>query len=947
MKKTEEMDYKNESDEESCSGTNSLIVSKKELKLRENEEDQEVDNKDVKKDEECLNSDSDDDAADDDDGKENNDDHMNVNEDNDNDNDNDDDDDVGDDDDDANEAEIKALEALLAENPYDYSSHIKLIKKFQMMGELERLRNARENMSSMYPLSSELWLSWLRDEMKLAVSSEEKAEVVKLCERAVKDYLCVQVWMEYLQFSIGNMDNEKDGVKNVRALFESALTSAGLHIIKGAVIWEAYREFEAVLLALIDPTNESEKKQQLSTIGNLFRRQLACPLLDMEKTYEEYETWRAGDGAEATLLDNLVLIGYERALEMLNNRLPYEEKIVSSRKENELLDAYKEYLSYEKIHGDPGRVTVLYERAVADLSLEVSLWVDYINYLENNIKIESVLNKAYEKASRNVPWCSTIWQKWIRAYEKWERPVLDINNLFEKSLIMGFSEAKDYRDLWMKYLEYLCRRLNDNINTKCTEIEKQKTHLRNTFNKACEHLAKMFGLDGDPNGIILQYWARMEAIHENMERARSLWTDILSLGHSATASYWLEYISLERFYGDSKHLRKIYKRALNSVKDCPEIVANCWLNFERDGGTLEQVEYCEMRIQEKMAKLEEEKSSKAKQASVKKESFGQARKGIRRKADDISKWKNLGVSSSKIIKVEEKNEFKLRESRLNLDKSYCGEEVNQSTEDQPPPGFKASENEKTDTNREVDDKLTVFISNLDYTAIEDEVRDALQPVGPITLVKMVKDYKGRNKGYCYVQLSNTEAVEKALTLDRTPIKGRPMFISRCDPNKSTRASGFKYNSTLEKNKLFVKGLPITTTTEDLDKIFNIHGKLKDVRLVTYRNGHSKGLAYVEYFNETDAAKALLATDGMNIDNKEISVAISQPPERKKEEVFHGKSLGSSTVSRTTFGVPKTLLSMVPRNVMISSNNTNKNLSKIEVSQPKSNQDFRNMLLSKK
>lgn len=33
-----------------------------------------------------------------------------------------------------------------------------------------------------------------------------------------------------------------------------------------------------------------------------------------------------------------------------------------------------------------------------------------------------------------------------------------------------------------------------------------------------------------------------------------------------------------------------------------------------------------------------------------------------------------------------------------------------------------------------------------------------------------------------------------------------MFVSRCDPNKSTRNSGFKYNSTLEKNKLFVKGI---------------------------------------------------------------------------------------------------------------------------------------------
>jgi len=50
------------------------------------------------------------------------------------------------------------------------------------------------------------------------------------------------------------------------------------------------------------------------------------------------------------------------------------------------------------------------------------------------------------------------------------------------------------------------------------------------------------------------------------------------------------------------------------------------------------------------------------------------------------------------------------------------------------------------------------------------------------------------------------AVEEALKLDRTPIKERPMFVSRYDANKNTRNSGFKYSSTLEKNKLFVKGI---------------------------------------------------------------------------------------------------------------------------------------------
>lgn len=106
------------------------------------------------------------------------------------DNEDNDDDDDDDDEDAVNEAEVKSLEASLSTNPYDYSSHVALINKLHTMGELDRLRVARNNMSNVYPLSPELWLAWINDELKLATTDEEKAEVVELCERAIKDYVC-------------------------------------------------------------------------------------------------------------------------------------------------------------------------------------------------------------------------------------------------------------------------------------------------------------------------------------------------------------------------------------------------------------------------------------------------------------------------------------------------------------------------------------------------------------------------------------------------------------------------------------------------------------------------------------------------------------------------------------------------------------------------------------
>ncbi len=139
-----------------------------------------------------------------------------------------------------------------------------------------------------------------------------------------------------------------------------------------------------------------------------------------------------------------------------------------------------------------------------------------------------------------------------------------------------------------------------------------------------------------------------------------------------------------------------------------------------------------------------------------------------------------------------------------------------------------------------------------------------------------------------------------------------------------------------------------TTKEKLEEVFKVHGNLKDVRIVTYRNGHSKGLAYIEFENEESATKALVATDKMTIDEKIISVEKSQPPQRKQEsrdDTHEVKSLGGSSTSRSHFGNPRTVLSMVPRTVQRSTTGNNQT-SDNGVSQPLNNQDFRNMLLKK-
>lgn len=60
-------------------------------------------------------------------------------------------------------------------------------------------------------------------------------------------FLAVSVWLEYVQFAIGGMA-EEDGIQKTRDVFERAVTAAGLHVTKGTMLWEAYREFENAIL---------------------------------------------------------------------------------------------------------------------------------------------------------------------------------------------------------------------------------------------------------------------------------------------------------------------------------------------------------------------------------------------------------------------------------------------------------------------------------------------------------------------------------------------------------------------------------------------------------------------------------------------------------------------------------------------------------------------------
>uniref|UniRef100_A0A8C5BDS1 Spliceosome associated factor 3, U4/U6 recycling protein n=1 Tax=Gadus morhua TaxID=8049 RepID=A0A8C5BDS1_GADMO len=852
----------------------------------------------------------------------------------------DDEDDLSEDDKE-NEAEIQRLEEQLSINAFDYNCHLDLIKLLRQEGELSRLRSARQKMSELFPLTEEIWLEWLKDEIRLTEEESNREKIYELFEKAVKDYICPDIWLEYAQYSIGGMGSPA-GLEKVRSIFERALTAVGLHMTKGSTVWDAYREFENVIV----PTPEEQGKHntQLERIHTLFRRQLAIPFMDLEATYGEYEEW-SDRGVPETLTCQ-----YKKALQQLAKSRPFEETLLVA--EPPKIAEYQAYIEYELKEGDPARIQIIFERALAENCLVPDMWAKYNNYLDRQLKIKDLVLPAHERAVRNCPWTMGLWKCYLLALERHGAEHDIVRDVFEKALEAGFIQATDYVEIWQVYLDYLRRRVDF-----CKESSKELEELRAAFSRALDYLKldveERFSESGDPSCTIMQIWAKIEAHHcKNIQKARELWDSIMTKGNAKFANMWLEYYNLERAYGDAHHCRKALHRAVQCSSDYPEHVCEVLLTFERVEGSLEDWDAAVQKTDTRLGRLKEQQAKVGAPLTPAQQQTGSGQRGGQRAGDEGA---------------EEDMEMEMglfgRKTPAARTKGPPGAKKPQQQASTPGSASASSTKAKPDEKPELrNDNNSVFISNLAYTLAEPEqkLKALFECCGPVDQVRPVFSKAGVFKGYGYIQFESKASVPAALKLDRQEVEGRPMFVSPCvDKNTNPDFKVFKYNSAIEKHKVFISGLPFSCTKPQLEELCKSHGTVKDVRLVTYRSGKPKGLAYVEFADEAQASHAVLKLDGTVVDDNQISVSISNPPRKNlKDQGGFGGSM-STSMPRQVYGSRgrgRTQVSLLPRSLQRPSGAvakaengtalTDQDQEFKKPAKPLSNSDFAKMLFKK-
>lgn len=86
------------------------------------------------------------------------------------------------------------------------------------------------------------------------------------------------------------------------------------------------------------------------------------------------------------------------------------------------------------------------------------------------------------------------------------------------------------------------------------------------------------------------------------------------------------------------------------------------------------------------------------------------------------------------------------------------------------------------------------------------------------------------------------------------------------------------------SKLYVGGLPYSTTDQELQDLFAAHGSVTSAVVINDKmSGRSKGFGFVEFENAEEAQAAIKALDGSDMGGRKIVVNEARPREDRPRD----------------------------------------------------------------
>uniref|UniRef100_A0A915ANK0 RRM domain-containing protein n=1 Tax=Parascaris univalens TaxID=6257 RepID=A0A915ANK0_PARUN len=565
--------------------------------------------------------------------------------------------------------------------------------------------------------------------------------------------------------------------------------------------------------------------------------------------------------------------------------------------------------------GDPARVQMTFERAVTVSAAEpnANLWLQYGSWLDSKLKIPSVAVSVYERAIRHAP-CVALWQQYLSALERADSPAELIDSKWPLAK-ESICTADEGLSLYRTYI-YLMRR-------RASEQGKDYAEVLKLFDEGSTLLQERFGQHWDSrkaqyrkNNALFLY-----TVAGQPEKGRKIWNDILASGSGHLAAAWLEAANLERFFGDVNIARKILYRAINSASDHPHMVYEALIQFEREVGTLKELDKALEKVNAQAArvavrspkkKAEHERSGRSKKEVDRREAEEKEERGasLAQKGENVEK-ESKSLQNGGKRQHDEANDHadhpEEKKAKVVIDEDGFAVPTSLRVPKKVGSGGGAAvasteaSSSSSSVNGSENSAKTVFISNLDFKLPKEKIMQIFPNAKEVRFIQ--RGMSKLHKGFGYVDFETVEEAQEALSKDRHLIDGRPMYVSENKPHEKGQRNEFRYPTTLEKNKLFVNNVHYDATSEQVKEVFAVFGAIRDVRIVTHKSGKSKGCAYVEFVEESSASAALKAEDIVLLERK-LSVAYSNPPKKR--------DLSLIKLAPTSTGHQRSKIDLVPR-----------------------------------
>ncbi|MBO9496867.1 RNA-binding protein [Thalassotalea sp. G20_0] len=89
-------------------------------------------------------------------------------------------------------------------------------------------------------------------------------------------------------------------------------------------------------------------------------------------------------------------------------------------------------------------------------------------------------------------------------------------------------------------------------------------------------------------------------------------------------------------------------------------------------------------------------------------------------------------------------------------------------------------------------KRTLYIGNLAYTAVEEDLEQAFESFGVIEDIKLMRDREtGRSRGFAFITFEKETEAEAARTMDGKEVAGRPLRVNGARQKESGQRDSAK------------------------------------------------------------------------------------------------------------------------------------------------------------